>query len=79
MVINGSSTGQLPIHLNINHEVSIIKNLICIRGENLRLCLLLSNGGRYKIKMAETSAITPPSLFGIERKIAYSHRKYHSG
>lgn len=22
---------------------------------------------------------TPPSLFGIERRIAYAHRKYHSG
>jgi len=63
----------------MNHEVSIIKNLSCIGGENLRLCLLLSNGGKYRIKMAEISAITPPSLFGIERKIAYSHRKYHCG
>jgi hypothetical protein len=24
-------------------------------------------------------AITPPSLLGIERKIAYNHRKYHAG
>jgi hypothetical protein len=24
-------------------------------------------------------AITPPSLFGIDRRMAYSHRKYHSG
>lgn len=26
-----------------------------------------------------TSAITPPNLFGIERKIAYANKKYHSG
>jgi hypothetical protein len=26
-----------------------------------------------------TRAITPPSLFGIDRRIAYANRKYHSG
>jgi hypothetical protein len=26
-----------------------------------------------------TKAITPPNLFGIERKIAYANKKYHSG
>ena len=25
------------------------------------------------------SATTPPNLFGIDRKIAYTHKKYHSG
>jgi hypothetical protein len=29
--------------------------------------------------MAENKAITPPSLFGMERKMAYAHKKYHSG
>ena len=24
-------------------------------------------------------AITPPSLFGMDRRIAYANRKYHSG
>ena len=28
---------------------------------------------------AMNRARTPPSLFGIDRKIAYSHKKYHSG
>jgi hypothetical protein len=32
-----------------------------------------------KIKMDATRAITPPNLLGIERRIAYTHRKYHSG
>jgi hypothetical protein len=31
------------------------------------------------IRRAENIATTPPSLLGIDRKIAYSHRKYHSG
>jgi hypothetical protein len=29
--------------------------------------------------IAAKRANTPPSLFGIDRKIAYIHRKYHSG
>lgn len=36
-------------------------------------------GREYKIIIDRTSAITPPNLFGIERKIAYANRKYHSG
>ena len=32
-----------------------------------------------KIRSAANSAKTPPNLFGIDRKIAYTHRKYHSG
>jgi len=35
--------------------------------------------GKYIIKIAISKAITPPSLLGIERRIAYSQRKYHSG
>ena len=29
--------------------------------------------------MAANMAITPPSLFGIERSTVYAQRKYHSG
>lgn len=32
-----------------------------------------------KIAIDMASAITPPSLFGIDRKIAYANKKYHSG
>lgn len=32
-----------------------------------------------KIAIDIASAITPPSLFGIDRRIAYANRKYHSG
>jgi len=41
--------------------------------------LVFENGRMNRISRAIANAITPPSLFGIERKIAYSHRKYHSG
>jgi len=29
--------------------------------------------------MAATRAITPPNFFGIDRRMAYANRKYHSG
>ena len=41
--------------------------------------LMLVRAGKYRIIMEVIRAITPPSLLGIDRKIAYSHRKYHSG
>ena len=36
-------------------------------------------GRMNRISKAANRAITPPNLFGIDRKIAYTHRKYHSG
>ena len=36
-------------------------------------------GKIIKIKIDITKAITPPNLLGIERKIAYANKKYHSG
>jgi len=36
--------------------------------------------GRIRmIRIDINSAITPPNLFGIERRIAYANKKYHSG
>lgn len=32
-----------------------------------------------RIAIDIASAITPPNLLGIERRIAYANRKYHSG
>lgn len=32
-----------------------------------------------RIAIDIASAITPPSLLGIDRRIAYANRKYHSG
>jgi len=40
---------------------------------------MCANGGINRIKIAANRANTPPNLFGIDRKIAYIHRKYHSG
>jgi hypothetical protein len=32
-----------------------------------------------KINRAANRAITPPNLFGMDRRMAYTQRKYHSG
>lgn len=39
----------------------------------------IDKGRINRISRAANRARTPPSLFGIERRIAYTHRKYHSG
>lgn len=43
-------------------------------------CLdLWSMGLKNRISTEAAKATTPPSLLGIERRIAYANRKYHSG
>jgi hypothetical protein len=37
------------------------------------------SGSVNKMVRAKNRAKTPPSLFGTDRKIAYNHKKYHSG
>lgn len=50
-------------------------------GRNIMLCCLerCSIGITIRIKIESTRARTPPSLLGIDRRIAYANRKYHSG
>jgi len=36
-------------------------------------------GIMYRMIRADARAVTPPSLLGMDRRIAYIHRKYHSG
>ena len=44
-----------------------------------RKFLLYIKGQIIKIIIDIAKAITPPSLLGIERRIAYAIKKYHSG
>jgi len=46
---------------------------------NFFLFIFEDKGRINKIRSAANRAITPPSLLGIDRKIAYTQRKYHSG
>lgn len=36
-------------------------------------------GTRNRIRTEAARARTPPSLFGMDRRMAYANRKYHSG
>lgn len=36
-------------------------------------------GTSIRTRIENSRASTPPSLFGIERRIAYANKKYHSG
>ena len=45
----------------------------------LRCLDVWRRGMRIRIKIDETRARTPPSLLGIDRRIAYANKKYHSG
>ena len=69
--INGFSTGHLPIHDRITNEVNNIKNIDCITGLNDAGSLFVYMvAGKYRIIMNSIRAVTPPSLLGIDRKIA---------
>lgn len=54
---------------------------IFLAGLNLLLLkkILLENGRMARIAIEKTRASTPPNLFGIDRRIAYANKKYHSG
>jgi hypothetical protein len=80
IISNGGSTGLAPIHVKIIKFIDNIQNKVLLMGLNFldRRCFL-NMGIIPRIKIAAISAITPPNLLGIERKIAYANRKYHSG
>ena len=58
-----------------------VQNRNCDSGRNVRLrCLeVCKKGTTIRIKIEARRARTPPSLLGIDRRIAYANRKYHSG
>lgn len=81
MIIKGCSTGWLPIHVRTSRLATRSQNSICERGRKvIERCLdLCKKGIRNRISTEAARASTPPSLFGIERRMAYANRKYHSG
>lgn len=58
-----------------------VQNSSCESGRNVRLrCFdVCSKGTTIRIKIEASRANTPPSLLGMDRRIAYANRKYHSG
>lgn len=70
--MNGCSTGWPPIHVRISRLATRIQNSVCEIGRNIspRCFEVCSVGIRARIRMDIIRANTPPSLLGIERKIA---------
>lgn len=81
MVIKGYSTGWPPIHVRVRRSATRSQNRHWLRGRNIiPRCLEVWRIGMIaRIRMESTRARTPPSLLGIDRRIAYANRKYHSG
>lgn len=81
IIIKGCSTGIPPIHVRIITSAANAQNRNCVKGRKVRpRCLDVCRiGTTISTRMENRRASTPPSLFGIERRIAYANRKYHSG
>jgi len=75
----GSSTGIMPSQVSIKKTH---KKFQKIHGIYVVLLFWISLDLSLKgiiIKIDITNPKTPPNLLGIDRKIAYAKRKYHSG
>ena len=81
MMIKGCSTGWLPIQVRMRRLATRVQNRSWDSGRKvIERCLdLWRRGLRNRINTEAARASTPPSLLGIERRIAYANRKYHSG
>lgn len=72
MTMNGCSTGCPPIHVSAIRSATSTQNRHWLSGRNIMLrCLdVCGIGIRTRIRIEATRASTPPSLLGIERRIA---------
>lgn len=70
--MNGYSTGCPPIHVKISRLATRIQNSVCEIGRNINpRCFEVCNIGMMaRMRMDMIRASTPPSLLGIERRIA---------
>lgn len=80
-MMNGCSTGCPPIQVSVRRFAAKIQNSVCETGRNiiLRCFDVCKKGIMRRTRIEASSANTPPSLLGMERRIAYANRKYHSG
>lgn len=77
--LNGSSAGIVPIFISIRYLNNIVQNVNCRVFENVVENFILYVGIVIKIAIDMNSAITPLDFLGIDRKIEYDDKKYHSG
>lgn len=81
IIMKGCSTGMPPIQVRMMTSATSVQNKNCVRGRNVRLrCFdVWRMGTTISTKIEDRRARTPPSLLGIERRMAYANKKYHSG
>lgn len=79
--MNGCSTGWPPIQVSVRRSATSNQNKHWLSGRNIMLrCFeVCSRGMIARTRIEKTKASTPPSLLGMDRRIAYANRKYHSG
>lgn len=72
MMMKGCSTGWPPIHVRINRLATSSQNSSWLSGRNIMLrCLAVCSSGMIiSTRIEQTKATTPPSLLGIDRRIA---------
>lgn len=72
MIINGCSTGIPPIQVKTITSATRSQKRNWVKGRNVRLrCLEVCRiGTRNSTRIEANRARTPPSLFGIDRRMA---------
>jgi len=81
IIMNGYSTGCLPIQVSTMNVAISIQNIIWERGRKADESFfdVCRKGIRNQTRIEASRAITPPNFLGIDRRIAYANKKYHSG
>ena len=72
MIMKGCSTGIPPIHVRIITSATRVQNKNWVTGRNVspRCFDVWRIGTTISTRIEKSRARTPPSLFGMERKIA---------
>lgn len=80
-MMKGCSTGIPPIHVKMATSATRIQNRSWARGRKVSPCCfeVWRRGITISTRIENSRARTPPSLLGIDRRMAYANRKYHSG
>jgi hypothetical protein len=80
--LKGSSAGHLPSQVKRKKLPIKDQNTKRATGEKLnplKRSFLLEILKKKRETTDKAKASTPPNLLGIERRIAYANKKYHSG
>lgn len=72
MIMYGCSTGMPPIHVRMIISATRVQNRNWVIGRNVspRCFEVCKIGTTISTKMENSNARTPPSLFGIDRRMA---------